>query len=71
MDFTPRHIVIDVETAQSYDYIVEIAAVEVIGGTVSTRVFARRIKPRATQARRRAGLSSFPRRPLSGSASPG
>ena len=27
----PRHVVIDVETAQSYDHVIEIAAVEIIG----------------------------------------
>lgn len=50
MNPTPRHVVIDVETAQSYDHIVEIAAVEVIGGTISSRSFVRRIKPRAAMS---------------------
>jgi DNA polymerase-3 subunit epsilon len=45
-----RYVVIDVETAQSYDHIVEIAAVEVIGGTISSRSFVRRIKPRSTMS---------------------
>ena len=47
---TTRHVVIDVETAQSYDHIVEIAAVEVIGGTISSHSFVRRIKPRAAMS---------------------
>jgi DNA polymerase-3 subunit epsilon len=47
-----RHVVIDVETAQSYDHIIEIAAVEVIGRTISPRSFVRRIKPRS-------GMSPF------------
>jgi DNA polymerase-3 subunit epsilon len=45
-----RHVVIDVETAQSYDHIIEIAAVEVIGGTISSRSFVRRIKPRSAMS---------------------
>lgn len=50
MTTTPRHVVIDVETAQSYDHIVEIAAVEVIGGAISSRSFVRRLKPRAAMS---------------------
>lgn len=50
MKSTHRHVVIDVETAQSYDHIVEIAAVEVIGGAISSRSFVRRIKPRAAMS---------------------
>jgi DNA polymerase III subunit epsilon len=45
-----RHVVIDVETAQSYDHIIEIAAVEVIGRTISPRSFVRRIKPRSAMS---------------------
>jgi DNA polymerase-3 subunit epsilon len=45
-----RYVVIDVETAQSYDHIIEVAAVEVIGRTVSSRSFVRRIKPRSTMS---------------------
>lgn len=45
-----RHVVIDVETAQSYDHVIEIAAVEVVGGTISTRSFVRRVKPRSTMS---------------------
>jgi DNA polymerase-3 subunit epsilon len=50
MNPTSRHVVVDVETAQSYDHIVETAAVEVIGGTISPRSFVRRIKPRAAMS---------------------
>ena len=46
-----RHVVIDVETAQSYDHIVEIAAVEVLGNTISSRSLVRRIKPRSAMSR--------------------
>jgi DNA polymerase III subunit epsilon len=42
-----RYVVIDVETAQSYDHIIEIAAVEVIDSAISSRSFVRRIKPRS------------------------
>ncbi len=45
-----RYVVIDVETAQSYDHIIEVAAVEVIGRTVSSRSFVRRIKPRSAMS---------------------
>ena len=45
MNQSNRHVVIDVETAQSYDHVIEIAAVEVIGKTVSPRSFVRRVKP--------------------------
>ena len=45
-----RYVVIDVETAQSYDHIVEIAAVEVIGRTISPRSFVRRVKPRSAMS---------------------
>jgi DNA polymerase-3 subunit epsilon len=45
-----RHVVIDVETAQSYDHIIEIAAVEVIGRTISPRSFVRRVKPRSVMS---------------------
>jgi DNA polymerase-3 subunit epsilon len=45
-----RYVVIDVETAQSYDHIVEIAAVEIIDRTVSSRSFVRRIKPRSAMS---------------------
>jgi DNA polymerase III subunit epsilon len=45
-----RYVVIDVETAQSYDHIIEIAAVEVIGGTISSRSFVRRVKPRSAMS---------------------
>jgi DNA polymerase-3 subunit epsilon len=45
-----RYIVIDVETAQSYDHIIEIAAVELIGGTISPRSFVRRVKPRSAMS---------------------
>jgi DNA polymerase-3 subunit epsilon len=45
-----RHVVIDVETAQSYDHIIEIAAVEVIGRTISPRSFVRRVKPRSAMS---------------------
>jgi DNA polymerase-3 subunit epsilon len=48
MNHLARHVVIDVETAQSYDHIIEIAAVEVVGGTISPRSFVRRVKPRST-----------------------
>jgi DNA polymerase-3 subunit epsilon len=46
-----RHVVIDVETAQSYDHIIEIAAVEVLGNTISSRSLVRRIKPRSPMSR--------------------
>jgi DNA polymerase III subunit epsilon len=45
-----RYVVIDVETAQSYDHIIEIAAVEVIGGSISPRSFVRRVKPRSAMS---------------------
>ena len=45
-----RHVVIDVETAQSYDHITEIAAVEIIGATISPRSFVRRVKPRSAMS---------------------
>jgi DNA polymerase-3 subunit epsilon len=45
-----RHVVIDVETAQSYDHVIEIAAIEVIGGTISPRSFVRRVKPRSAMS---------------------
>jgi DNA polymerase-3 subunit epsilon len=44
----PRHVVIDVETAQSYDHVIEIAAVEIIGDVLTRRRFVRRIKPRSS-----------------------
>jgi DNA polymerase-3 subunit epsilon len=47
MKLLDRYVVIDVETAQSYDHIVEIVAVEVIDSTISSRSFVRRIKPRS------------------------
>jgi DNA polymerase-3 subunit epsilon len=47
MKHLARHVVIDVETAQSYDHIIEIAAVEVIGATIAPRSFVRRVKPRS------------------------
>src|SRR5690349_7343992 len=50
MESTPRHVVIDVETAQSYDHVAEIAAVEVIGRAISSRSFVRRIKPLAAMS---------------------
>ncbi|WP_377119479.1 hypothetical protein [Microvirga arabica] len=37
MKQSDRHVVVDVETAQSYDHIIEIAAVEIIGRTISSR----------------------------------
>lgn len=43
----PRHVVIDVETAQSYDHVVEIAAVEIITNSLTHRRFVRRVKPRS------------------------
>ena len=46
-----RHVVIDVETAQSYDHIVEIAAVEVARNTISSRSLVRRIKPCSVMSR--------------------
>jgi DNA polymerase-3 subunit epsilon len=46
-----RHVIIDVETAQSYDHIVEIAAVEVVGSTISSRSLVRRIKLRSAMSR--------------------
>jgi DNA polymerase-3 subunit epsilon len=45
-----RYVVIDVETAQSYDHIIEIAAVEIIGRTISSRSFVRRVKPRSAMS---------------------
>ena len=42
-----RHLVIDVETAQSYDYVIEIAAVEIVGNALTRRRFVRRIRPRS------------------------
>ena len=45
-----RYVVIDVETAQSYDHIIEIAAVEVLGRAISPRSFVRRIKPRSAMS---------------------
>ena len=50
MKASPRHVVIDVETAQSYDHIIEIAAVEVIDLAISPRSFVRRIKPRSVMS---------------------
>ena len=43
----PRHVVIDVETAQSYDHVVEIAAVEIIANSLTRRRLVRRVKPRS------------------------
>ena len=45
-----RYVVIDVETAQSYDHIIEIAAIEVIDRTISPRTFVRRVKPRSAMS---------------------
>jgi DNA polymerase-3 subunit epsilon len=45
-----RYVVIDVETAQSYDHVIEVAAVEVIGRTITSRSFVRRIKPRSAMS---------------------
>ena len=45
-----RYVVIDVETAQSFDHIIEIAAVEIIGRTISSRSFVRRVKPRSAMS---------------------
>ena len=45
-----RYVVLDVETAQSYDHIIEIAAVEVIGRTISSRSFVRRVRPRSAMS---------------------
>jgi DNA polymerase-3 subunit epsilon len=45
-----RYVVIDVETAQSYDHIIEIAAVEILGRTISPRSFVRRVKPRSAMS---------------------
>ncbi len=45
-----RYVVIDVETAQSYDHIIEISAVEIIGRTISSRSFVRRVKPRSAMS---------------------
>jgi DNA polymerase-3 subunit epsilon len=42
-----RHVVVDVETAQSYDHVIEIAAVEVVGDALTSRRLVRRIRPRA------------------------
>jgi DNA polymerase-3 subunit epsilon len=50
MNHIARHVVIDVETAQSYDHIIEIAAVEVIGRTISPRSLVRRVKPRSAMS---------------------
>jgi DNA polymerase-3 subunit epsilon len=50
MKHLARHVVIDVETAQSYDHIIEIAAVEVVGRTISPRSFVRRVKPRSAMS---------------------
>ncbi|WP_201863987.1 3'-5' exonuclease [Microvirga soli] len=50
MKLEDRYVVIDVETAQSYDHIIEIAAVEVIGRTISPRSFVRRVKPRSAMS---------------------
>jgi DNA polymerase III subunit epsilon len=50
MKHLARHVVIDVETAQSYDHIIEIAAVEVIGATIAPRSFVRRVKPRSAMS---------------------
>src|SRR3954451_14822276 len=46
----PRHVVIDVETAQSYDHVVEIAAVEIIANYLTRRRFIRRVKPRSSMS---------------------
>lgn len=43
----PRHVVVDVETAQSYDHVIEIAAVEIIGDALTQRRFVCRVKPRS------------------------
>src|SRR4051794_30819283 len=43
----PRHVVVDIETAQSYDHVIEIAAVEIIGDVLTQRRFVRRVKPRS------------------------
>jgi DNA polymerase-3 subunit epsilon len=45
-----RLVVIDVETAQAYDHLIEVAAVEVIGKAISHRTFVRRVKPRSAMA---------------------
>jgi DNA polymerase III subunit epsilon len=45
-----RYVVIDVETAQSYDHIIEIAAVEVVGRTISPHSFVRRVRPRSAMS---------------------
>src|SRR4051812_31278430 len=42
-----RHVVIDVETAQSYDHVIEIAAVEIVENSITPRRFVRRAKPRS------------------------
>ena len=43
----PRYVAVDVETAQAYDHVVEIAAVEIIGKKMTSRRFVRRARPRA------------------------
>lgn len=45
-----RHVVIDVETAQSYDHVVEIAAVEIIANSLTHRRLVRRVKPRSSMS---------------------
>jgi DNA polymerase-3 subunit epsilon len=43
----PRFVAVDVETAQAYDHVVEIAAVEIVGRKITSRRFIRRAKPRS------------------------
>jgi DNA polymerase-3 subunit epsilon len=50
MKHLARYVVIDVETAQSYDHVIEIAAVEVIGRTISPSTFVRRVRPRSAMS---------------------
>lgn len=40
-----RHVAIDVETAQPYDHVIEIGAVEIVDGRVGSRTFVRRVRP--------------------------
>jgi DNA polymerase III subunit epsilon len=42
-----RYVAVDVETAQSYDHVVEIAAIEIVGKKITSRQFVRRTKPRS------------------------
>jgi DNA polymerase-3 subunit epsilon len=45
-----RFVAVDVETAQSYDHVIEIGLVEIVGRRLTGREFSRRIKPRSAMS---------------------